>query len=347
LRFLETFSLIEKLFIKINNIMDALPVVTFNDPSAPCLPTVPQLPMFTAMNSSPSPLPSRPTLNLGLRANSEPFPAMTPMNSGFTPMLLSTHSSGLQMLTPMLNVQPSVSPVPGLPVMQPFVPLGLPMVSMTPSLSPSPRVIKPEMTRSRGSLTVPGSYNPSASTEDFSVSYSRERDHIYTVEPFETERLPEKEPVVNGDNIPIPEFTPEMTKKDLVNGTLDWFYAVLGSEHFDCEGRRGKNVLRIKVKTRGALEYICPLINQCIEEGLLNHVSCPISTKKQRRHIRGYLAYLEAVSESATDRMIEIFNEINNVLVKNCDGILEHPFKGISRNPIPVRSLKDNNQMAA
>merc|ERR1712004_793279 len=131
------------------------------------------------------------------------------------------------------------------------------------------------------------------------------------------------------------------------NGTLDWFYAVLGSEHFDCEGRRGKNVLRIKVKTRGALEYICPLINQCIEEGLLNHVSCPISTKKQRRHIRGYLAYLEAVSESATDRMIEIFNELNQDFVTNCDGILEHPFKGISRNPIPIRTLKNNNGIAA
>jgi len=334
--------------------MDPLPVVTINDSSAPCLPTVPQLPVFTAMNSSPSPLPSVPTLNLGLRANSEPFPAMTSMNSGFTPMLLSTHSSGLQMLTPMpvmTNMQPSVSPVPGLPVMQPFVPLdfpvSMPIVSMTPSVSPSPRMVKPEMTRSHGSLTVPGSRNPSASTENFSVSYSREREPLYPVEPFETERLQEKEPVVNDDNIPIPEFTPDMTKKDLVNGTLDWFYAVLGSEHFDCEGRRGKNVLRIKVKTRGALEYICPLINQCIEEGLLNHVSCPISTKKQRRHIRGYLAYLEAVSESATDRMIEIFNELNKDFVTNCDGILEHPFKGISRNPIPVRSLKDNNQMAA
>jgi hypothetical protein len=63
------------------------------------------------------------------------------------------------------------------------------------------------------------------------------------VEPFETERDQEKEAVVNVDNIPIPEFTEQMTKKDLVNGTLDWFYAVLGSEHFDCEGRRGKNVL--------------------------------------------------------------------------------------------------------
>merc|ERR1719461_1879343 len=134
---------------------------------------------------------------------------------------------------------------------------------MSPSVSPSPRVMKPEMTRSRGSsprvmkpemtqprdsLTVPGSHNPSASSENFSLSYSRERDNISMIEPFETERMQEKEAVVNVDNIPIPEFTEQMTKKDLVNGTLDWFYAVLGSEHFDCEGRRGKNVLRIKVK---------------------------------------------------------------------------------------------------
>jgi len=195
-------------------------------------------------------------------------------------------------------------------------------------------------------LTVPESGHPSASTENFTISRSIERGNFFMVEPFETERPEEIVPVVNVDNIPIPEFTEEMTKKDLVNGTLDWFYAVLGSEHFDCEGRRGENVLRIKVKTRGALEYICPLINQCIEEGLLYHVSCPISTKKQRRHIRGYLAYLEAVSGSATERMIEIFNELNQDLVTNCDGILEHPFKGISRNPIPIRSL-NNNGVAA
>jgi len=133
--------------------------------------------------------------------------------------------------------------------------------------------------------------------------------------------------------------TESMTKKELVNKSLDWLYEVFGSEHFDCEGRRGKNVLRIKVKTRGALEYICPLINQCIEEELLCHVSCPISTKKQKRHIRGYLSYLDAVSEEAANRVIEIFNEVNQVLVKNCDGIMEHPFKEISRNPIAVRDV--------
>merc|ERR1719336_2214032 len=269
-------------------------------------------------------------------------------------MLLSTSPSGFQTLAPLPvvpNMQSSLSPV----AVMPFVPLDISMMppvstspSMTTSRPVSPRQMTAQMTQSNGSLTVPqpeSSY-PSASTENFTMSRSIERGNFFMVEPFETERPEEKVPVVNVDNIPIPEFTEKMTKKDLVNGTLDWFYAVLGSENFDCEGRRGENVLRIKVKTRGALEYICPLINQCIEEGLLYHVSCPISTKKQRRHIRGYLAYLEAVSESAADRMIEIFNELNQVLVTNYDGDLEHPFKGISRNPIPIRSLNINGVAA-
>merc|ERR1719379_1868780 len=182
--------------------------------------------------------------------------------------------------------------------------------------------------------------------EPFIPSRSRDVDaHILGhVEPFFSERC---QPIQNENNVPVPKFDDSMTKKDLVNKTLDWMYEVCGGSHFDCEGRRGENVLRIKVKTRGALEYICPLINQCIEEGLLYHVSCPISTKKQRRHIRGYLAYLEAVSETATDRMIEIFNELNKDVVTNCDGILEHPFKGISRNPIPIRTLSNGNGIAA
>lgn len=124
-----------------------------------------------------------------------------------------------------------------------------------------------------------------------------------------------------------------MTKKDLVNDTLKWMYDVFGSEHFDCDGRRGPNVLRLKVKTRGALEHICPLVDKLVNEGLVHHISCPISTKKSRQHIRGYLAYIEAVSSDKIDRIMEIFNKYNEILIHDCDGQLEHPFKGLSRNP--------------
>jgi len=162
------------------------------------------------------------------------------------------------------------------------------------------------------------------------------------IEPFESERPMDdepKEPSMNVKNVPVPTMTEDMKKKDLVSATLDWLYEVFGSDHFDCEGRRGANVLRVKVKTRGALEHICPFLSECMDEGLIYHVSCPISTKKARQHIRGYLAYIEAISQDAADRVVEIFNKHNKVLIENCDGELEHPFKNISRNPKALRPL--------
>merc|ERR1719483_591814 len=180
----------------------------------------------------------------------------------------------------------------------------------------------------------------SDSAETFVRSRSRSVNaHVLgDIEPFTSERV---QPIQNEKNVPVPTFDATMTKKDLVNTTLDWMYEVCGGSHFDCEGRRGENVLRLKVKTCGALSYICPLINRCIEESLVCHVSCPISTKKQRKQIRGYLVYIEGVSPEACDRIVEIFNEVNAVYVKNSENQVEHPFKGISRNPIPVRERTD------
>lgn len=274
------------------------------------------------------------------------FPTLTGKNSGFTPMLLTTDSNGMQTLTTMSIMQSPLSlSSPGLMPQFYFDPSGMaialpsmPLV-MTPSPSPLP-MLMPQ-------TNLCGDHSAS-NVDRWSLSASRERDILGDIESFESERPMEPKVAVTKQNkFPTPALTEDMTKKDVVNFTLDWFYAVLGSDHFDCEGRRGANVLRIKVKTRGALEYICPLIDQCIEEGLLHHVSCPISTKKKRRHIRGYLAYLEAVSEEAADRVIEVFNEVNKVLVNNCDGAMEHPFKGISRNPIAVRAIKTNFNSAA
>jgi len=319
--------------------MEAIPtpMITINQNISSYPDSLP--PVLGHINSGPLGVPTFPTL---AQANSAPLPSI---DTGFTPMVLTTDANGIQTLTPVapptfsrpasVSVLPQVS-MPGY-TMLPF---------MTPSPSPvlhfdhlSPKRPSLVSNTSAPSLNIPTPHgSPSNSRESWESSVSRERDFLPIVDDFETERPQEpKIAVTNEQKIPAPTLTNNMTKKDLVNATLDWFYAVLGSSNFDCEGRRGKNVLRIKVKTRGALEHICPLIDQCIKEKLLHHVSCPISTKKQRRHIRGYLAYLEAVSAEATNRMIEIFEEINKVLVKNCDGILEHPFKGISLNPIAVR----------
>jgi len=249
------------------------------------------------------------------------FSPLSPIESGFTPMILCTDPYGMQILTPIPIFAHPVVMVPQMVAIEP-VDTAFPVPSLTLSHSPS-------------------------------SSYRRcQRSSIPNNEKLDvlpgSSELPEfqhqaKKAVKNDKNISVPEFTTEMTKKDLVNLSLDWLYEVFGSDHFDCDGRRGRNVLRIKVKTRGALEYICVLVQRCIDEGIIHHVSCPISTKKQRKHIRGYLAYLEAVSDEATARMIEIFNELNTAFVENCDGEMEHPFKGISRNPIPIR----HNQVAA
>lgn len=298
---------------------------------------------------------------------SQSLPSLRTTNSGFTPMLLTTDSNGFSTISafpvmspgfqmpiigsnampigcPVFFHTPSSSPLPAM------MPSGspLPMAPSTSPLSPLPMVAQtipvyapPNFCHNTSNSSMNSNYLP----VDFMPSLSREREILGDIQPFESERAQEFEDlceplkaVSNKKQIPIPTLAPEFTKKDLVNATLDWFYEVLGSEHFDCEGRRGKNVLRVKVKTRGALEYICQLVNRCIEEGLLHHLSCPLSKKKQRRYVRGYLTYLDAVSEEATERIIEIFNEINTVFVKNCDGDMEHPFKGISQNPIAVRT---------
>jgi len=166
---------------------------------------------------------------------------LSPIQSGFTPMILCTNSYGMQILTPLPIFAHPLVVMPQMVVIDP-TDTSLPMPSLTLSHSPS------------------SSYPLSFELPEF--------DHQA------------KEAVKNDENISVPEFTTEMTKKDLVNLSLDWLYEVFGSNHFDCDGRRGRNVLRIKVKTRGALEYICVLVQRCIDEGIIHHVSCPISTKK-------------------------------------------------------------------
>jgi len=154
---------------------------------------------------------------------------------------------------------------------------------------------------------------------------SRSSSRVFNYSHAEDVRIPVK----NEKKVAKPVLTSAMTKKELVNETLDYLYAVFG-QNFDQEGNRGPTVLRVKVKTRGSLEHICPFIEKCVEKGLLSRISCPISTKKARAHIRGYLAYLETIDMEACEKVIELYNEYNkaNLLA---DG--SAPFRGISTNP--------------
>jgi len=116
-----------------------------------------------------------------------------------------------------------------------------------------------------------------------------------------------------------------MSKRDLINHALSTFADRFGP-NYDQNGNRGENVLRIKVKTRTALEHIVAFVKLLDERGLLTKISCPISTKKGRQHIRGFLAYLETTNTEEVKRLFYEYNEAHTE--DNCA-----PFKDIEENP--------------
>jgi hypothetical protein len=132
---------------------------------------------------------------------------------------------------------------------------------------------------------------------------------------------------------PLPQLSEEMTKRQIVASTLDWLSQTF-QDQFDTIGNRGELVLRMKIKTREALDAFCPFVTLCVKESLLCKMSCPISTKNGRKHIRGYLAYMEAVSEEAAERVIELYNEFNKThVLPNGEPV----FSGLQLNPSSVR----------
>jgi len=102
----------------------------------------------------------------------------------------------------------------------------------------------------------------------------------------------------------------EPSKRELVNKAFAKLQAMFGP-NFDQNGNRGENILRLKVKTRTALEQIVPFIEFCQLENLIVSVSCPISTKKGRQQVRGFLAYLQTRNERDADRIEELIQQYN------------------------------------
>merc|ERR1719195_1977786 len=119
-----------------------------------------------------------------------------------------------------------------------------------------------------------------------------------------------KAAVENVNNLRMPQLNDEMTKREIVSATLGWLSQVF-QDKFDTIGNRGEFVLRVKIKTREALNHFCPFVEKCISEKLLCRISCPISTKNGRKHIRGYLAYMEALDGKSANRVLELFHLYN------------------------------------
>lgn len=141
-------------------------------------------------------------------------------------------------------------------------------------------------------------------------------------------------PTIVTAPIPVAEVeSTEPSKRDLVNKAFGRLTELFGNR-FDQDGNRGENIVRLKVKTRNALEHIVPFIERCQQENLILTVSCPISTKKGRQQVRGFLAYLETRTAEEADRLEDLVREYNS----------EHKsvFNTWHRNP--VSTWKKNEQ---
>jgi len=252
----------------------------------------------------------------------------TPLNNMtlYTPVqcLVPTGFSMVYTLVPYPPQPQVISPFMQNPVMQKQMPMMPPM--MHPRQMPlmqqkQMRFMPPPMVSRSPPVFVSNQpmagHSASASTDSgdsMSEVCSRSQSRSTSVETLDSsmdiEMDAPKVAVENRSNLPVPKLTQSMTKREIVCATLDWLSQVF-QDKFDTIGNRGEFVLRIKIKTREALDHFCPFIQQCVAEKLLCRMSCPISTKNGRKHIRGYLAYMEALDGRTANRILELFHKYN------------------------------------
>merc|ERR1719483_999026 len=141
--------------------------------------------------------------------------------------------------------------------------------------------------------------------------------------PYENQPFP----VANAGS--LTSFDPQncqSSKRELISNAFKWMNENFGS-NFDTMGRRGENVMRLKVKTLKALQHIVTFLELCVAKDLIKGISAPLSTKggrkqyaservfetrsrssRSRNRCRGFLAYIEAFSPDKVQEVVKIFN---------------------------------------
>lgn len=287
--------------ISFNNQLPFAPYEVQNQPLQSGLGAFPQMPGYTPV------LMNVPADMNGFNPNFIPLQQFQPMFLQPNPPMLNSTSASpvfLPMISP-VNVPPFPSSSP-------------PMLSLSPNPMPTVSVSSPPMQISR-----PPTQNPQSNSHFLGhglrdVSRSRSCSVASESDSGEMERSRHRSVSRESGVSEAP------SKRALVDSTLGWMANVFG-DNYDNDGTRGENVLRLKVKTVIALENIVAFIDRCNAEGLIESISCPVSTKKGRQHVRGYLAYIKGFSGSAADRIEAIFEAFNRE-----NG---YPFKTLHRNP--------------
>jgi len=121
------------------------------------------------------------------------------------------------------------------------------------------------------------------------------------------------------------------TKRELAEAKLQELGDRYGPR-FTRTGMRGENVLRLKAKTKRALENIVPFIEFLDNRITLEEVSCPLSRPAKEQKQRGFLAYIKT-------RTVAEAQEVHKILFdeycgQNLDSEGKPPFKLIELNPM-------------
>lgn len=162
----------------------------------------------------------------------------------------------------------------------------IPVVVSNPAPTPAPTV----------SYSPQLHYSPSTSTTTQSVSSDL---FVPTEEVCRSRR--------GSLEMPIPPIVEN--KKELVPRKLNELQSTF-HERFTTSGLRGKDIFRVKCKTKPSLQNIVELLTTLDSIVYLKEVSCPASTKKGKRQKRGFLCYVKVEVEHML--IVEsIFNEFN------------------------------------
>jgi len=100
-----------------------------------------------------------------------------------------------------------------------------------------------------------------------------------------------------------------LNKKELVPKVLSELEQAF-QQRFTQTGLRGKDIFRVKCKTKPSLKNILELLQAMDAHIPLKEVSCPASTKKGKRQKRGFLCYVKVNVEHMpmAERLFEEFN---------------------------------------
>jgi len=121
------------------------------------------------------------------------------------------------------------------------------------------------------------------------------------------------------------------TKRELAEAKLQELGDRYGPR-FTRTGMRGENVLRLKAKTKRALENIVPFIEFLDNRIALEEVSCPLSRPAKEQKQRGFLAYIKARTVAEAQRVHEVL--FDEYCGRNLDREGKPPFKLIELNPM-------------